>query len=727
MDDRFQQPKQNYILISDTSLTAYELPNGDYYKGAYDSKGLRHGYGLYVFRNGTKYLGNYYHGTREGYGLMSFPDNAKYAGTWKHNLKNGYGRYTYKNGDLYEGQWKENKRHGVGAYYYSMGKEMYCFYGTWINDERNGPGEINFKTFQLYAIFKDQCPIGPAVFTFGDKWMCSGYFLKEMTLVRDSPSFWVPQCISKFDAAKIPQRPEPNIDLSQLEAINSTSSFSSWLFSVVNSEEYSFSIASSEKETIPEVLEKFKIVEDIASSLIRIATTKGVLKNVLPNESMLSLKSAIVSMKSFLHMAGSQTGLKESAEITTFTTSVDDVIRNEDKEGPFIGSTLSLACPGMRKKSVSFSASSFKKSTDSIINVSKRCGRLQSDEAEPEHKGIVKEDDVSDKLKIMNDFINSIIKNLIVKYGDSSKDSSVRDGISLQSEYDILREEQGQFIDSILSIANAHVNQGSVGHPPTSHKEPIMSFSSSVKQDDNMCIDRLKPIVEPNVEFGLVFEPSVISNSIHDIASLKKDGSKSNHKNYKSGSIPEVSVQDNAAASIPVISVTAEEKLPEDKVVYSLPVISVTAEEKLTDDLPEKTSIPDFPSMLNEISHDKKSSLAVQIDSQDLGQLIDLKISSAGQLSKESLKVDETAPAVNKDAMEQTSNAHSDTESIFAVLNRFEMVDDITNSIIEKVMNDKNTVENIEKLKSLHPNMEYIFDIIIKNVFKDITLMATCN
>lgn len=388
----FQQMKQDDFFISDTNLCDYELPNGDYYKGSYDSDGFRHGYGLYMFRDGMKYLGNYHHGLRSGYGVMAYSDGSKYAGTWLNNLKQGYGRYTYLNGDVYEGQWYENKRHGIGSYYYTCNLENHSFYGTWVNGQRCGPAEINVKAFQLYAIYKDHCPVGPALFTFGKKWMCSGYFLKEMILDKSSSSFWVPQKISRFDSKKIPQRPEPDIDLDQIEIISSTSSFSSWLFSVINSEAESSPVSKSPSiKSISEALDLFKIVDGIASSIIRLATMQG---EHVPRESMTKLQSVILSLKSFLNYSESSNGRavqldskvkSRSLETDQYLDSIRDNIRREDSQGPFLDSVTTLASNIEFKSRVSLSShkesslssfSNFKANQRSKTVVSGPIGRL---------------------------------------------------------------------------------------------------------------------------------------------------------------------------------------------------------------------------------------------------------------------------------------------------------------------------------------------------------------
>jgi len=41
---------------------------------------LREGYGVYKFKNGAKYSGNYVNNLREGEGTFLYPDGSKYQG-----------------------------------------------------------------------------------------------------------------------------------------------------------------------------------------------------------------------------------------------------------------------------------------------------------------------------------------------------------------------------------------------------------------------------------------------------------------------------------------------------------------------------------------------------------------------------------------------------------------------------------------------------------------------
>lgn len=151
------------------------LPNGDFYKGTYDS-GQRHGYGLYVHRCGARYIGNYQRNIKQGTGSYYHTDGSVYAGDWQANARHGFGRYAYANGDRYEGEWHWNQRHGIGTYTFSAINGSYRFCGTWVDGVAMGATEIATDKYRLYCDWRETAAIGAAVFVFGCKEMALGHF-----------------------------------------------------------------------------------------------------------------------------------------------------------------------------------------------------------------------------------------------------------------------------------------------------------------------------------------------------------------------------------------------------------------------------------------------------------------------------------------------------------------------------------------------------------------------
>jgi hypothetical protein len=52
----------------------------------------------------------------DGYGIYMWKDGRKYFGEYLDDKKNGYGVYLWADGRKYEGMWYKGKQHGIGKY-----------------------------------------------------------------------------------------------------------------------------------------------------------------------------------------------------------------------------------------------------------------------------------------------------------------------------------------------------------------------------------------------------------------------------------------------------------------------------------------------------------------------------------------------------------------------------------------------------------------------------------
>ena len=69
-----------------------------------------------MFANGDVYEGSYRAGKRQGQGVYTFRRGGSYAGNYARNAKSGAGRMVNRDGSTYEGSWRVDKRHGEGVY-----------------------------------------------------------------------------------------------------------------------------------------------------------------------------------------------------------------------------------------------------------------------------------------------------------------------------------------------------------------------------------------------------------------------------------------------------------------------------------------------------------------------------------------------------------------------------------------------------------------------------------
>ena len=106
---------------------------GEFKKGTY----IRHGKGLFIWKDGETYLGYWANDKREGDGTNTYANGNTYQGNYKNGKKEGFGEYRWKNGDFYSGYWKNDMKEGKGIYKFANGD---IYDGMFKNDKINGKG-----------------------------------------------------------------------------------------------------------------------------------------------------------------------------------------------------------------------------------------------------------------------------------------------------------------------------------------------------------------------------------------------------------------------------------------------------------------------------------------------------------------------------------------------------------------------------------------------------------
>lgn len=126
----------------------------------------RNGYGVFVFKSGAKYMGNWQNGSMHGKGILQFSDGRKYTGEWINNQREGNGQLAFPNGDTYRGEFHQSKIHGDGTMQYANGDE---YEGEWIAGKRQGEGVHAFQDGRQYeGAFHDGKIEGDGVMFFPD-------------------------------------------------------------------------------------------------------------------------------------------------------------------------------------------------------------------------------------------------------------------------------------------------------------------------------------------------------------------------------------------------------------------------------------------------------------------------------------------------------------------------------------------------------------------------------
>ena len=94
-----ENKENNRVIIFDKTSEISNVSNANEeddqkiaYKGDFSPDGLRDGYGIGYYSNGT------------------------YEGDWEQGKKQGYGKYSFKNGDIFIGQFQDDKIEGNGSF-----------------------------------------------------------------------------------------------------------------------------------------------------------------------------------------------------------------------------------------------------------------------------------------------------------------------------------------------------------------------------------------------------------------------------------------------------------------------------------------------------------------------------------------------------------------------------------------------------------------------------------
>ena len=101
------------------------------------------GNGIYINKFNDIYTGGFKDGKRHGKCILNYYHRKddelinKYVGEYLNDERNGYGELIYKDGGQYKGEWLNNMRHGKGI---SISKSGNIYTGEWIKDKRHGNG-----------------------------------------------------------------------------------------------------------------------------------------------------------------------------------------------------------------------------------------------------------------------------------------------------------------------------------------------------------------------------------------------------------------------------------------------------------------------------------------------------------------------------------------------------------------------------------------------------------
>lgn len=153
-------------------LTVFEreplvIKEGGIYHGYWNEEGLKHGYGVLVRDDGSKYEGFFFNDSINGRGrYIDHQGCFYYEGTWKENKAHGKGSYFLSDGTRYTGDWKDDVQEGEGE---EINPDGTIYVGQFQDGEKNGKGLVKWTDGSSYeGDFVRSCIHGKGTYKWSD-------------------------------------------------------------------------------------------------------------------------------------------------------------------------------------------------------------------------------------------------------------------------------------------------------------------------------------------------------------------------------------------------------------------------------------------------------------------------------------------------------------------------------------------------------------------------------
>ena len=181
-DDEYICKIQDLKIIEET-YWEYISEDGSLYKGE-KKNGVRDGYGIITWPNGSAYIGYWSMNIFNGKGELRHANGDVFIGNFLNGKPNGYGVYNYKDGTIYVGDWKDGLQHGKGKETKPDGS---TYNGDFVMGKKQGKGMIQWSDNSYYEgdwLSNEQQGKGVYVSPNGGKY--TGEFFVIKCMVKDS-------------------------------------------------------------------------------------------------------------------------------------------------------------------------------------------------------------------------------------------------------------------------------------------------------------------------------------------------------------------------------------------------------------------------------------------------------------------------------------------------------------------------------------------------------------
>ncbi|XP_064410581.1 ALS2 C-terminal-like protein isoform X2 [Latimeria chalumnae] len=154
----------------------------DCYKSHWKA-GVRDGYGICEYADGSVYRGHFKENLRHGFGVLetsrTISQPFRYTGHWNLNQKTGYGVWDdFDRGERYIGLWQEDSKHGDAIVVTQSGL---CYQGFFQNDKMTGAGILLAEDDSTYeGEFTEELMLnGKGKLTFANGFTLEGTFSRQ--------------------------------------------------------------------------------------------------------------------------------------------------------------------------------------------------------------------------------------------------------------------------------------------------------------------------------------------------------------------------------------------------------------------------------------------------------------------------------------------------------------------------------------------------------------------
>lgn len=138
-EKKFVKKYKNTLIVEILVVNKQEI-----YTGSINYNNQKHGFGVSILKNGSKYTGFWEKNSFEGWGEFIDTDGNIFHGLFKKGKLNGKGKKFSINGNYYEGDFKDGLRCGCGK----EETKDHIYEGQFENDKKNKKGKLIYKNIK---------------------------------------------------------------------------------------------------------------------------------------------------------------------------------------------------------------------------------------------------------------------------------------------------------------------------------------------------------------------------------------------------------------------------------------------------------------------------------------------------------------------------------------------------------------------------------------------------